>query len=186
MTPTSSTGEPRRRRREDARTAQRRGDGGVSLIEVLAALTLAAVLTAALAGVVARRPPALAEASQGVVAALRAARAEAVRGGAPARVSFAPALRSYGAGDAPRVLPDGVSLSLLAAAETRRPEAKDGSPARDDAKALAIVFFPDGSSTGGVVSLTAEDGRAARIEVRWLTGQIRRSQIRADASEASS
>lgn len=36
----------------------------------------------------------------------------------------------------------------------------------------AITFFPDGSSTGGRVTLASGD-RSYRVDVRWLTGQVR-------------
>ncbi|MEH6478281.1 MAG: GspH/FimT family pseudopilin [Sneathiella sp.] len=38
-----------------------------------------------------------------------------------------------------------------------------------------IVFFPDGTSTGGKISLS-NSGRTQDIEVFWLTGQIHHAQ----------
>ncbi|HYC15532.1 MAG TPA: GspH/FimT family pseudopilin, partial [Stellaceae bacterium] len=66
-----------------------------------------------------------------------------------------------GAGDTSvRALPTGVRASLLTAAGERIAEAAAG-----------IRFFPDGSSTGGRVTL-ARDGRKIEIAVDWLTGRI--------------
>lgn len=39
------------------------------------------------------------------------------------------------------------------------------------AKAVAFRFFPDGSSTGGTLSLTQGDASLA-VEVDWLTGKV--------------
>ena len=47
-------------------------------------------------------------------------------------------------------------------------------PRRDPrlaADAPAIRFFPDGSSSGGRLTLRA-DGRSAHVEVDWLTGRV--------------
>ena len=41
-----------------------------------------------------------------------------------------------------------------------------------DAARGAIRFFPDGSSTGGRITL-AEGSREYRIDVNWLTGRVR-------------
>ena len=40
----------------------------------------------------------------------------------------------------------------------------------------AIVFFPDGASTGGRVQLALDDA-AWQVEVAWLTGQVRAAAV---------
>lgn len=160
MPPTSSTGEPLRG------GARRDPERGASLLELLIALTLAAILAAAMVGAIGRRAPGAAEAAQQVVAALREARAEATRRGAPVRVAFDPVLRRIGRDEPDQPLPEGVALAVESAAETR--DAK-GRP--------AILFFPDGSSSGGVIALSGDRGADFRITVRWLTGQIRREVL---------
>lgn len=61
---------------------------------------------------------------------------------------------------APRALPQGVRVSLLTTTGERISDTAAG-----------IRFFPDGSSTGGRVSLV-RDGRAVEVAVDWLTGRI--------------
>lgn len=59
-----------------------------------------------------------------------------------------------------RKLPDGVDLDLFAARSQLESETRGG-----------IRFFPDGSSTGGRVTLSAEAGKFA-VNVDWMTGRI--------------
>lgn len=55
--------------------------------------------------------------------------------------------------------------------------AREVQPRRDQG---AIVFFPDGASTGGRVRLT--QGRARwDVDVKWLTGEVSTSRKRGDA-----
>jgi general secretion pathway protein H len=58
------------------------------------------------------------------------------------------------------VLPDAVAIGLLTIDPERRDDAIGG-----------IRFFPDGSSTGGSVTLSA-DTRAFEVGINWLTGRI--------------
>lgn len=44
------------------------------------------------------------------------------------------------------------------------------------ARTLGIRFFPDGSSTGGRVSLRVR-GVGARVDVRWLTGEVSEQRL---------
>jgi general secretion pathway protein H len=43
-------------------------------------------------------------------------------------------------------------------------------------------FYPDGSATGGSLTLTTPTGRAQRIEIDWFTGQLLLSQPVAEAA----
>lgn len=38
-------------------------------------------------------------------------------------------------------------------------------------KVASILFFPDGSSTGGFIKLT-QNGEAYKISINWLTGEV--------------
>lgn len=46
---------------------------------------------------------------------------------------------------------------------------------RHDATPI-IRFYPDGSATGGSISLVSPGGRSSRIEIDWLTGGLRQTQ----------
>jgi general secretion pathway protein H len=43
-------------------------------------------------------------------------------------------------------------------------------------RTAAIRFFPDGSSTGGRISLRAHDS-GIRVDVRWLTGEVTQAAL---------
>ncbi len=63
-----------------------------------------------------------------------------------------------------RQIKNSITISLVTAAS----EAADGGTGR-------IRFFPDGTSTGGRVTLTQAD-RAYDLRVDWLTGRVRIEQ----------
>ncbi len=138
---------------------------GVTLIEVLVALTIATLLAAAAV-------PALGRAldrarasgsSRELVAALKTARIEARSTGHDALFRLDVESHVYNVAGHDRVLrtPHGATLTLLTA-ESERLGTTSG----------AIRFFPDGSSTGGTVTLEYR-GREQHVEVDWLTGHVR-------------
>ena len=59
-----------------------------------------------------------------------------------------------------RKVPDEITLVLSTAAELR--EGTSGG---------AILFFPDGASSGGRIDLS-RGGATWRLDVHWLTGQV--------------
>jgi general secretion pathway protein H len=139
---------------------------GITLIEVVVALTIAALLTAAAVPALDRaldRARAN-DSTRELVAALKATRHEARASGADALFTLDVGTRVYRlARGGARVLaaPDGATLTLLTAESERLTQT-----------AGAIRFFSDGSSTGGSVTLTYR-GREQRVEIDWLTGHIR-------------
>lgn len=137
-----------------------RGFTLVELVVVLALLALAYGLAA----------PALTRAVGGgelrvamgeLALALNQARAGAVVGGAPQRFTVDGLAGAYGQGQARRALP--ASLTIAAAV----PDAL-----RSSAHVAAIDFFPDGSSTGGRIVVSARDGGRSALAVDWLTGRV--------------
>lgn len=139
----------------------------LELLVVLAVISL----VAALAVVNWRKPgdgPGVGYAASRVAAALRSARAIAIRSNEPAAVKidvdanriFLP--KPLGDLDLPRE----VTLDLVVGA--------DGS---GNSKVGIIRFFPDGSSSGGTVRMV-RDGRSRRIEIDWLTGAVEVSDQR--------
>jgi general secretion pathway protein H len=96
-----------------------------------------------------------------VAASLRLARNQALAGNRPVRFTLDADQRTYWLDGARRgSLPEGVEIRMVAA-ETER---LSGSRA-------AIRFFPDGSATGGSVTLV-RNGRSREVEVDWLTGRV--------------
>jgi general secretion pathway protein H len=101
-------------------------------------------------------------AARDVATALRQTRSDAI--GANVDLAFAVDIDAHTyaiEGRAPHRLPPDLAISLFTA------EAERLGPT-----AGAIRFFPDGSSTGGEITLAGPAGTAV-VRVEWLTGQIR-------------
>ena len=139
---------------------------GITLIEVVVALTIAALVTAAAVPAVGSALD-RARATTGtreLVVALKTTRHEARTSGADALFTLDIGTRVYriaGGRDGTLTTPDGATLALLTAESERLSETTG-----------AIRFLPDGSSTGGTITLTHR-GREQRVEVDWLTGHVR-------------
>ena len=138
--------------------------GGFTLLEVMLAAGIL-VLSVSLTLPALLRPSAteLRTATGSVVAGLRRARDEAVSRGNEAVLTLDVAARRFTVSgvSGSRNLPQRVDLRLF----TARGELEGDSRGR-------IRFFPDGSSTGGRVTLSS-DQRHYRVDVDWLTGQVR-------------
>ena len=139
------------------------GFGGFTLIELLVSL---AILGFALTLIAGYKPPWSRElglqATAGELAAgLRLARSEAILSNQPVLFDLDLVDHRYRIGTGtPRRLPAGLSLELL----TISGEALNGREGD-------IRFNPDGSSTGGRISL-ADGRRRIGVGVDWLTGRV--------------
>jgi len=106
------------------------------------------------------------EAGRDLSLALRAARARAITDGQASRVEFdLPGRRYQAPGQPAHALPPRMNLRLTTAAALRV------------GRHAAIQFYPDGSSTGGNV-LLERDGQTWRVDVAWLTGEVRWREVR--------
>lgn len=136
---------------------------GFTLFEVLVVLAIIGLLTAMIAPVLFRGMAGTQARTIAyeVAAALRQARGEAVAENADVAVMFDLDRKAYAVERArARVLPEGIGMELYAAAAEQLDAATGG-----------IRFFPDGSATGGQV--TIGDGLARyQVDVDWLTGRI--------------
>ena len=144
--------------------AARRRAPGFTLIEVLVVLALIAAASALAAGVLTGGIAGLRLRSSATTIAsqLRYTRAQALATGEAQRFVIDPRAHRW---TAPRGhhgnLPPTLGVAFIGARETQ-PGVGQG----------AIVFFPDGASTGGRVQLTAK--RAAwNVDVAWLTGEVK-------------
>lgn len=143
---------------------------GFSLLEMmlvigiiaLASLLAASAMTGGLDG------QRLRSSSKQIAAQLRYTRAQAIATGAPQRFVIDPHAHTWQApkqrhGEIPRQL--GIVFT----------GAREIQPSRGEG---AVMFFPDGASTGGRVQLRAQ--RVAwNIDVSWLTGQVKLTRTEA-------
>lgn len=142
---------------------------GFTLIEVIVTL---AVLGLALVVVTGYKPPwssrlGVKGAAAELAAGLRLARSEAIARNRPVAFSIDVTGHLYRVDARPeRHLSAGVSLELLTiAGENRGPGIGD------------IRFHPDGSSTGGRITL-ADGERRMAVGVDWLTGRVSIADVR--------
>jgi general secretion pathway protein H len=151
-----------------AGSAPRRGEAGYTLLELLVVITVAGLLTAALAGNIfaGRETVELRTATQDLAALLKRTRGEALAQNREAAVFVDVDGKVYGVeGEAAgRPLPPDAEIRFLTAAEEISRESRG-----------AIRFFPDGSATGGGIRLS-QGGHSYLVSVHWLTGQVSLAQ----------
>lgn len=137
------------------------GERGFSLLELMVALTILALAMSVISVSVSRRSPAFEtrKAAAEIEGLLREARADARAQNAAAIVRFNSEERIFENSSGQKVsLPEGIESDLVSSAAAGR---------------SAILFLPDGSSTGGAVTLRSA-AREEKIVVDWLTSSIDR------------
>ena len=146
--------------------ARKSGEGlehGFTLIELLVTLAILGLAWAIIAGY---KPPwsraaGLRATAAELAAGLRLTRSEAILSNRPVVFEVNPVDRRYRIGTGPpRLLPASLSIELLTVSGEVR-DARDGD----------IRFNPDGSSTGGRISLIDGQRRVA-VGVDWLSGRV--------------
>ena len=137
---------------------------GFTLVELLVVLLIMSVLLVAAPIAFDRVLPGLQLRSdaRNVASVLREARAQAIRANREATVTVDVAERTYYLGDdgTSQRFSEGVTVTL----KTAESELLEPDVGR-------IRFFPDGTSTGGMVSLD-RGGRTYNIAVDWLYGRV--------------
>ena len=138
--------------------------GGFTLIELIVVLAIA-VTALALVGTVVFRGPSTADlkaAARTLASGLRQAQTTAMVTRRDASLTIDLDAREFFLPNDPRShkLPDGLDLKLFTAQSEAVSEKKG-----------AIRFYPDGSSTGGRITVKAGD-RQFLVDVDWLTGRV--------------
>ncbi|HVX05908.1 MAG TPA: GspH/FimT family pseudopilin [Rhodanobacteraceae bacterium] len=135
---------------------------GFTLIEMLAVIALIAIAaTVTAVSLHGRSRGELQAAAQRVAAGLRDTRTRAMATGKPQWFSVDLRAHAYTVpGRDPRGFPAAASVHVQSAAE-----------AGESRGVARIGYFPDGSSSGGNVTLS-EARRSARVDVDWLTGAV--------------
>jgi general secretion pathway protein H len=135
---------------------------GFTLIEMLAVIVLIAIAaTVTAVSLHGRSRGELQAAAQHIAAGLRDTRTRAMATGKPQWFSVDLRAHSYMVpGRVPRSLPSAAAVRVESAAE-----------AGDQSGVARIGYFPDGSSSGGNITLS-EAHRGARVDVDWLTGAV--------------
>jgi general secretion pathway protein H len=147
------------------------GAGGFTLLETLLVMTLMAAAASLAAMVFAGGMDGmrLRSESKEIAAQLRYTRARAITTGLPQMFRIDPRAHAWEAADDRRgEIDESLSVNFTGVREAQV-RAGEG----------AILFFPDGGSTGGRVTLAA--GTAAwSVDVAWLTGETRlvRDEVR--------
>ncbi|MFK7955838.1 MAG: GspH/FimT family protein [Lysobacterales bacterium] len=135
---------------------------GFSLIELLVVLVLVGLLASLVGGSIFRNLDGVKtrQAGKNLVTALRYTRGQAIVTREEQTLEVNIEKRSFRPPDRDAtVLPEGVDVTLKTAASDL------------DATVGRVRFFPDGSSTGAQITLTA-GSRSWLISVGWLTGEI--------------
>jgi general secretion pathway protein H len=137
---------------------------GISLLEMLLVVALLAAISVLVAGAMTGGFAGMQLRSQAkqITAQLRFTRTQAIATGQPQRFTIDPQAHTWTApNDRHGEIPEKLRVRFIGAREVQ-PRQGEG----------AIVFFPDGASTGGRVQLSAQKA-AMNIDVTWLTGEVR-------------
>jgi general secretion pathway protein H len=145
------------------------GCGGFTLIEVIVVLAILGFALFLITGYKAPWSSALSldGTAAELASGLRLARSEAIADNRPVVFALDLAAHRYRVGDAaPQPLPGKLLIQLVTVAGERRSSTVAG-----------IRFNPDGSSTGGRITI-AEANRRVAVGVDWLTGRVRVADVR--------
>jgi general secretion pathway protein H len=139
-------------------------ENGFSLLELIVALAIAALLLALVMPTDSRRRAhvELASSAREVAAALRWSRSQAITMNRPMAVvvDVGNDLYRLSGASAPRAFPRGSRITLYTTEDQKLTEG-----------AGAIRFYPDGSSTGGGIGISLGEDQYA-VLVDWLTGGV--------------
>ncbi len=144
---------------------------GFTLIELIAAITLMAIVLAVAPAAYSKIRDAMSfrAAIADTSSALKRARVAAVLHGQPVELAVLLEQRQLQtAGEKPVSIDSRIKLDMHGVISLNNPNLP------------VFRFYPDGSATGGSLTLTAPSGRMQRINIDWFTGQLQFKQADAD------
>ena len=150
---------------------------GFTLLELLVVLTIAGLLVALVPPLYSKAVPGarLKMAARDFAVSLREARSRAISTSNEVTLKLLEDPPSYAVGSTSAVqLPRGVFMTAYDYFTAPQGSLADAHALTEDD--IAIRFYPDGSSNGSVVKV-ANGGAAYRVDVSWLTGDIRVSEV---------
>lgn len=145
---------------------------GFTLLEIMVAITVAALLMAVSVPSANRLYQSMSYrgAVGDVKNLLENARFQAQLKGLPADVWVRTPTRELGLGEARKIqLTEQVEVEVVSAAELMR-----------DNDTAVIRFYPDGTSSGGRISLRRGDTGGVALEVGWLLGEVSQHPLHGD------
>jgi general secretion pathway protein H len=146
------------------RPASAERQAGFTLLEVVIVLVIGAIAYSLILGVPFRGASSsdLKAAARTIASGLRQAQTMAITTRRDASLTVDVESREYTlpGETAPRTLPSGIDLKVFTAQSEAASERKAG-----------IRFYPDGSSTGGRITLSVGE-RKYLVDVDWLTGRV--------------
>jgi general secretion pathway protein H len=142
-------------------------DGGFTLLEMLVVIAIVALVAALSIPLLSRMPDGvhLRALSNGLAAALRATRSAAIRLNSETSLVV----------DVDRRIFQSTVVSPQPIAQDISTKLTFASGISDGRSEGAFHFFPDGSSTGGTVTLSLH-GKEEKLCVDWVTGDVRRDR----------
>jgi general secretion pathway protein H len=165
----SPAGNDRAMRQPATHKHARRSEAGFTLVEILAVMSIAALSLAAVSFLYSSPSGATKVKSAALMTAsrLRDLRAAAMSRGEERVARIDPGARTLLFGDGRPVLRLDPSIDILVTSA----EGESATP-----KTAGVRFYPNGSSSGATIKLTAER-QTYEIRVNWLTGRVSASPL---------
>lgn len=142
---------------------------GFSLLELMVALAIAALLVGLAAPIAARLHDSMTYRSAvgDLVSGLAAARYKAIQRGAPVDLILEPDARRYRLTEQEwKSLPEALRFSMVAAQELSQATGQG-----------VVRFYPDGSASGGSIEVIRPSGAGVTLEIDWLMGSVKQQPL---------
>lgn len=136
---------------------------GFTLIEMLAALTIAAIAMAVIAGnpFGRERPDTPGSLARKIAVSAAALEAEVLAKAKSQNITVDIAARTVTIGPARIEVPQDYAISLKTGAELIAQDERG-----------SILLFPDGTSSGGEIAISDPSGKRATVRINWVTGAV--------------